>query len=105
MASTGAKEVSLCVRLSDTNWSKALNLHLFLIGLSQVSLRSVSGQSKVSLRSVSGQSQALRSVFGSLRFLSGLSVLTSSDRRSLILRLVSLISTYLLIYLEHKKIY
>ena len=40
-----------------TKLFKALNLHLSLIGQSQVSLRSVSGQSQVSLRSVSGQSQ------------------------------------------------
>ena len=42
---------------SGTKLSKALNLHLSLIGQSQVSLRSVSGQSQVSLRSVPGQSQ------------------------------------------------
>ena len=35
-----------------TSMSKALNLHLSLIGVSQVSLRSVSGQSQVSLRSL-----------------------------------------------------
>ena len=40
---------SQSVRLSGTNLSKALNLHLSLIGLSQVSLSSVSGQSQVSL--------------------------------------------------------
>ena len=44
--------------LSGTKCSKALNLHLSLIGQSQVSLGSVSGQSQVSLRLVSGQSQA-----------------------------------------------
>ena len=76
-----------CVCLSGTSLSKALNLHLSLIGLSQVSLRSVSGQSQVSLRSVSCQSQvSLRSVSGqsqvSPRSLLGLSELTSS-RRSL----------------------
>ena len=92
------------VRSSDEKCSRAHNIHLSLSGQSQDSLRSlkvslgsVSGQSqvtqgqsqvslrslKVSLRSVSGQSQALRSVLGSLRSLSGLSVLTSSDRRSL----------------------
>ena len=54
---------SLCpsVCLSGTKWSKELNL------LSQVCLRSVSGQSQVSLRSVSGQSQIsviVRSVSG-----------------------------------------
>ena len=44
-------KVSLCpsVRPSGTKLSKALNLHLSLIGMSQVSLRSVSGQSQVSL--------------------------------------------------------
>ena len=54
--------------LSSTNLSKALNLHLSLMGLSQVSLRKsqvVSGESQVNLRSVSGQSQvSLRSVSG-----------------------------------------
>ena len=60
----------MSVRLSGTKCSKALNLHFSLIGLSQVSLRSISGQSQGSLRSVSGQSQvSLRSV--SLRSLSG----------------------------------
>ena len=39
--------VSVC--LWGTKCSKALNLHLSLIGLSQVSLGSVSGQSQVSL--------------------------------------------------------
>ena len=50
---------SLCVsvRPSGTKCSKALNLHLSLIGLSQVSLWSVSGQSLVSLWSASGQPQ------------------------------------------------
>ena len=52
--------VRLSVRLSGTKCSKALNLHLSLIGLSQVSLGLVSGQSQVSLRSVSG----VRSVSG-----------------------------------------
>ena len=58
---------SVCVSVcpSGTSLSKALNLHLSLIGQSQVSLRSASDQSKVSLRSVPGQSQAsLRSVSG-----------------------------------------
>ena len=53
----------LSVCLSGTNLSKALYLHLSLIGLSQVSLRSVSGQSQVSLESVSSQSPQV-----SLRF-------------------------------------
>ena len=50
--------VSVClsvrpsVRLSGTSLSKALNLHLSLIVMSQICLRSVSGQSQVSLRSV-----------------------------------------------------
>ena len=48
----GAQGVSLSVCLSGTSLSKALNLHLSLIGQSQVSLRSVSGQSLVSLRSL-----------------------------------------------------
>ena len=53
----------MSVRLSGTKCSKALNLHLSLIGQSRVSLRSVSGQSQVSLRSVSGQSHvSLRSL-------------------------------------------
>ena len=51
------------VRLSGTSLSKALNLHLSLIGQSQVSLRAVSCQSQVSLRAVSCQSQvSLRSL-------------------------------------------
>ena len=47
---------SLClsVCLFGTSLSKALNFHLSLIVLSQISLRSVSGQSEVSLRSDSG---------------------------------------------------
>ena len=59
--------LSFCpsVRLSGTKCSKALNLHLSLIGLSQVSLGSVSGQSEVSLRTGSGQSKvSLRSILG-----------------------------------------
>ena len=48
--------VCLSVCLSSTNLSKALNLHLSLMGLSQVCLRLVLGQSWVSLRSVSGLS-------------------------------------------------
>ena len=63
--------MQMFVRLFDENLSRALNLHLSLSGLSQVSPRSVLGQSqislrsKVSLRSVSGQSQvSLRSVSG-----------------------------------------
>ena len=50
--------VCLCVCPSGINLSKAVNLHLSLIGQSQVSLRSVSDQSQVSLslRSVSGRS-------------------------------------------------
>ena len=53
------------VSLSGTKCSKALNLHLSLIVLSQICLRSISGQSQVSLRSVSGQSKvSLRSVPG-----------------------------------------
>ena len=63
----GAQGVTLCVCLSvclsGTKCSKALNLHLSLIGLSQVSLRSVSGQSLVSLRSASGQPQVVLSLF------------------------------------------
>ena len=56
---------TLSVRLFGTKCSKALNLHLYLIGQSQVSLGSVSGQSQVSLRPVSGQSQvSLRSDSG-----------------------------------------
>ena len=47
------ESVCLSVHLSGTSLSKALYLHLSLIGQSQVSLRSVSGQSQVSLRSVS----------------------------------------------------
>ena len=47
------------VHLFDENLSRALNLHLSLSGLSQVSPRSVLGQSQVSLRSVSGQSLKL----------------------------------------------
>ena len=58
--------VCLSVCPFGTKCSKALNLHLSLIDLSEVSLRSVSGQSLVGLRSVSG-----------------LSVPTLSDRRSL----------------------
>ena len=53
--------------------SKAVNLHLSLIGQSQVSLRSVSDQSQVSLRSVSVSGQFQVAVLG-------LSVSTSSDR-------------------------
>ena len=77
---------------SGISLSKALNLHLSLIGQSQVCLRSVSGQSQVSHRSVPGQSWvSLGSVAGqlqvsrrvSLRSLLGLSELTSSVRRSL----------------------
>ena len=65
LAPSGAQGVTLSVCPSGTKCSKALNLHLSLIGLSQVSLRSVSGQSQFSLRSVSGQSQvSLRSVSG-----------------------------------------
>ena len=64
--SSGSHSVCLSVRLSGTKLSKALNLHLSLIGLSLVSLRSDSGQTLVSLRSVSC-----------------LSVTNSSDRRSL----------------------
>ena len=52
----GAQGVTLsvcpCVCLSGTNLSKALNLHLSLIDLSQVSLGSVSAQFQVSLRSL-----------------------------------------------------
>ena len=48
----GAQGVTLCVCLSvhpsGTSLSKALNLHLSLIGLSKVSLKTVSGQSQVS---------------------------------------------------------
>ena len=58
--SSGSQSVSLSVRPS---LSKALNLHLSLIGQSQVSLRAVSCQSQVSLRAVSCQSQvSLRSL-------------------------------------------
>ena len=64
-----------------------LELSIFIF-LSQVSLRSVSGQSQVSLRSVPGLSQvSLRSVSGqsqvSLRSLLSISMPTSSDRWSL----------------------
>ena len=45
--------VCLSVCLSGTSLSKALNLHLSLIGQSQICLRSVSGQSQVSLSSLS----------------------------------------------------
>ena len=49
LAPSGAQGVTLSVclsvRLSGTKWSKALNLHLSLITQSQVSLRSVSGLS------------------------------------------------------------
>ena len=55
-AQGGAHGVTLSVCSSGSNLSKALNLHLSLMGQSQVSLGSVSGQSKVSLRSVSGRS-------------------------------------------------
>ena len=49
------ESLCVCVCLSDTNLSKALNLHLSLIGLSQICPRSVTeSQSKVSLSSVSG---------------------------------------------------
>ena len=44
--------VCLSVCPSGTSLSRALNLHLSLIGQSKVSLRSVSGQSQDSLRSV-----------------------------------------------------
>merc|ERR1711860_302628 len=50
--------VRLSVCLFGTKCSTALNLHLSLIGQSQVSLGSVSGQSQVCLWSVSGQSRA-----------------------------------------------
>ena len=50
------------VRLFYENLSRALNLYLSLIGLSQASLRSVSGQSQVSPRSVSGLSVPTSSV-------------------------------------------
>ena len=67
LAPTGALGVSLSVCLSvcpsGTNLSKALNLHLSLVGLSQICPRSVSGQCQVSL--------------------GGLSVPTLSDQRSL----------------------
>ena len=57
LALSGAQGASLSVCLSvcpsGTNLSKALNLHLSLMGLSQVSLRLVSGQSHVYLRSLS----------------------------------------------------
>ena len=56
LAPSGAQGVSLSVCLSvclsGTSLSKALNLHLSLIVLSQICLRSVSGQSQVSLRSL-----------------------------------------------------
>ena len=47
--------LSVCpsVCLSGTSLSKTLNLHLSLIVLSQICLRSVSGQSQVRLRSLS----------------------------------------------------
>ena len=54
---------SLCVSVrlsvcpSGTSLSRALNLHLSLIGQSQVSLRSVLGQSQVSLRFLTGLSE------------------------------------------------
>ena len=72
LAPSGALVVTLSVCLSGTSLSRALNLHLSLIDLSQVSL-----SFPVSLRSVSGYSQVI------LRSVSGLSVITSSDRRSL----------------------
>ena len=71
--------MSQSVCLSSTSLSKALNLHLFLTGLSQICLRSVSGHS---LGSLAGQSQvSLRSVLGPSWV--SLSVPTSSDRQSL----------------------
>ena len=48
----GAQGVTMSVRLWGTKCSKALNLYLSLIGLSQVGLRSVRGRSEVSLSSV-----------------------------------------------------
>ena len=52
LAPSGAQGVSLSVCLSvcpsGTSLSKALNLHLSLIVMSQICLRSVSGQSHVS---------------------------------------------------------
>ena len=53
--------VCLSVCLSGTSLSRALNLHLALIGQSQVSLRSFSGHSQVILRSFSGHSQVILS--------------------------------------------
>ena len=62
--SSGSQSVCLSVCPSGTSLSKALNLHLSLIVLSQICLRSVSGHSRVSLRSALGQSQViLRSLF------------------------------------------
>ena len=79
LALSGAQEMQMFVFLLDDKCSRAHNIHLSLSGRSQDSLRSGSGHT----RSVSGQSQTLRSILGSLRSLSSLSVLTSSDRRSL----------------------
>ena len=78
------ESVCLCVCLSGTNLSKALNLHLSLIGLSQICPRSVSGQCQVSVRSVAGQSQvSVRSFSGhsqvSLRSVSGQSWVSLSS--------------------------
>ena len=42
LAPTGAQVVTMFIRLSGPNLSRALNLHLSLSGQSQVSLRSVS---------------------------------------------------------------
>ena len=75
--------MQIFVCLFDDKCSRAHNIHLSLSGQSQDSLRSVSGHT--------------RSVLGSLRSLSGLSVLTSSDRRSLkyfVLLLMTLASSH-----------
>ena len=56
LAPSGAQEMLMFVRLSFCLMKVCLELSFFIF-LSQVSLRSVSGQSQVSLRSVSGQSQ------------------------------------------------
>ena len=47
LAPSGAQGVSLSVCLSGTSLSKALNLHLSLIGQSQVRLRSLLGLSEL----------------------------------------------------------
>ena len=79
--------MQMSVRSSDEKCSRAHKIHLSLSGLSLDSLRSVSGQSQVSLRSVSGQSGqsqvSLRTISVESQLRSGLSLLTSSDRRSL----------------------